>query len=253
MTADDVFDEVFVATRHAYPPLPDLRVVERPGWLQIITPSIRTGGLNEVIYSHLDPREADAVIDATIAEYRALGLKFRWNGGPGTAPADLGERLSRRGLEVSWGRGMARSTETSGQPREPAIAIAEVDASTVEVYSDVMAAGWSLERGPFAAASAAILATPGCRHRLFLATWDGEPAATAGYVAFARSAHLVGGVVLPAFRGRGLYRALVAARLEHARAAGLTLATSHARESTSAPILDRMGFDTIRRFPMYFG
>ena len=59
-------------------------------------------------------------------------------------------------------------------------------------------------------------------------------------------------ILLPAYRGRGLYRALVAARLQHARTAGRTLATSHARESTSAPILERLGFATVCRFAMYY-
>jgi len=35
----------------------------------------------------------------------------------------------------------------------------------------------------------------------------------------------MGAVVLPAFRGRGIYRALVAARLAHARSFGIELAT----------------------------
>jgi GNAT superfamily N-acetyltransferase len=78
------------------------------------------------------------------------------------------------------------------------------------------------------------------------------PAATASYFAFPRSAHLLGGVVLPQHRGSGLYRALVAARLGHARARGISLATTHARESSSAPILERLGFATICRFQRYF-
>jgi len=51
----------------------------------------------------------------------------------------------------------------------------------------------------------------------------------------------------------GLYRALVQTRLAHAHARGSTLATSHAREDTSAPILEKIGFETVWRFLMYFG
>jgi len=57
---------------------------------------------------------------------------------------------------------------------------------------------------------------------------------------------------LPPFRKRGLYRAMVAARLAHARAHGIPLATSHAREATSAPILAALGFDTVCRIGVYF-
>src|SRR5689334_19770709 len=120
-----------VTPRRSFPLLGDLRVIERPGWMQIVTPSVTTGALNEVLFSALDERDADAVIDAAIAEYRALGLKFRWSVGPGSAPADLGERLERRGLTPSWGRGMARSTVPAAGDlaSDPAIDVLEVDAS----------------------------------------------------------------------------------------------------------------------------
>jgi GNAT superfamily N-acetyltransferase len=82
---------------------------------------------------------------------------------------------------------------------------------------------------------------------MFVALVDGEPAGAAGYVAYARSAYLLGGVVLPTFRRRGIYRTLVHARLADAAARGIPLATSHARDQTSAPILARMGFQPICR------
>lgn len=253
LTDAEIFDEVIVTCRRAFPALPEIQVIERPGWLQIITPSITTGGLNEVIHAALAAHEADAIIDDTIAHYRALGLKFRWNAGPGSAPADLGARLARRGLEVSWGRGMARATTARVEGVDPAIHVAEVDATTVDVFSRVMAAGWSADPAPLADVNRRILGLPGSAQHLFVAFVDGQPAATAGYVAFPRSAYLIGGVVLPAYRGRGLYRALVQARLAHAAARRIGLATSHAREETAAPILERLGFATVARFPLYFG
>jgi GNAT superfamily N-acetyltransferase len=253
LSEQEIFDEVIVTARRAFPPLPDLRVIERAGWMQIITPSIKIGSLNEVLFSALDADGADAVIDAAIAEYRGLGLKFRWSVGPGSAPVDLGERLARRGLVASWGRAMARSTSAPPpQAEDPAIRIVEVDATTIEAFSQVTARGWDFELAPTAELHAQILAAPGRRQHLFLAYHRGEPAATASYFAFPRSAYLLGGVVLPQQRGRGLYRALVAARLGHARACGIPLATTHARESSSAPILERLGFETICRFPRYF-
>ena len=256
LTDADLFDEVVVVPQRAYPALPDLRVIERPGWLQIVTPSIKTGGLNEVLYSALAPEEADAVLDATIAEYRALGLKFRWNVGPGSAPADLAARLEERGLVVSWGRGMARVLSASEAPhaqRAATLTTEPVDHTSVDVFTRVMAEGWSLDPSPLAAVHHLAVADPARRQRLFLARWDGEPVAVASYIAFPRSAYLMGAVVLPPHRGRGLYRALVEARLADALDQGIMLATSHARESTSAPILEHLGFSTVCRFPKYFG
>lgn len=243
----NLLDEVIVTPRRAFPRLPDLQVIERPGWLQIVTPSIKTGGLNEVIYSLLEEHSADAAIDAAIATYRDLGLRFRWNAGPGSGPADLCERLERRGLAPSWGRGMARSTDDAGYFGD----VVEVDARTLDDYTHVMAAGWNADAAALLVQHRHILEEG--RYCLFVMYCDGAPAAAASYVPFARSAFLMGGVVLERYRGRGLYRALVHARLAHARARGIMLATSHAREATSAPILERLGFDTVCRFPMYFG
>jgi GNAT superfamily N-acetyltransferase len=247
----DVLHEVVVTPRRAFPRLPDLRVIERPGWLQIVTPSIKTGGLNEVMYSRLDEHGADAAIDAAIAIYRDLGLKFRWSGAPGNGPEDLGARLVRRGLDESWGRGMACSTDVTIAPSRDDTNIDVVRAETLADYTHVMATGWSADPIALAAMHGHLLADE--RYHLFVAYSAGEPAAAASYLAFAHSAFLMGGVVLPHYRGRGLYRALVAARLAHARSLGLELAATHARESTSAPILERIGFDTVCRFAMYFG
>ncbi|HEU4408152.1 MAG TPA: GNAT family N-acetyltransferase [Polyangiaceae bacterium] len=253
LPADEIFEEVVVTPRGAYVPLPDLRVVERPGWLQLVTPSLKDGGLNEIAFAALDERHADAVIDVALAEYRALGVRFRWAVGPGSAPADLAERLERRGLERGWTRGMARSTGGFSAEVDPAVGVEEVGATTLEAFTRVMAEGWGVDPGPLARVNEAALAAEGGRHRLYLARLGGEPAATAAYVAFPRSAYLLGGVVLPRFRGRGLYRALVGARLADARARGLALATSHAREETSAPLLETMGFETVCRFPVFHG
>ena len=265
-----LLEEVFVAPRSAAPPLPELRRIERPGWVQIITPTFKTGGLNEVAFSALADDEADAVIDATIAEYRELGLAFRWAVPPGSAPADLGARLVRRGLVESWGRGMVRATApeaaavaaaapaaaapaAESEPPDPAISVEEVtDAAGATAFTRVMAEGWGVAAAPLQRLHELLLAAPERTQHLYLARIGGEPAGVASYIAFPRSAYLIGAVVLPRFRGRGLYRALARARLADAHARGIVLATCHARESTSAPILERLGFATIRRFAIYF-
>jgi GNAT superfamily N-acetyltransferase len=90
-------------------------------------------------------------------------------------------------------------------------------------------------------------------YSLFLAREraSGRPIGTAGSVFFSRSVYLIGAVVLASSRGRGTYRALVSARLRHAAARGVPLATCHARAETSAPILTRLGFTTCCRFRFY--
>ena len=59
-----------------------------------------------------------------------------------------------------------------------------------------------------------------------------------------------GGAVRAKFRGRGIYRAMVAARLEMAREAGVEGGLAVWGGAMSAPILARLGFETVdeRRF-----
>lgn len=248
----ELLEEVIVAPRRAFPRLPEVQVIERPGWLQIVTPTLVDGGLNEVIACELGEAEAPRVVDETIAQYRALGVRFRWRVAPGTTPAGLGALLEGRGLVRSWSHGMARSTEPIDAP-SPRVRVVEVDDTTIDAYSHAMAAAWGSEPGPLAALNARILALPDRAQHLFLAYLDDAPVGTAAYVAFARSAYLLGGAVLPGARGHGVYRALIAARLAAARARGIPLATSHALATTSAPILAHLGFATVCRFPSFRG
>jgi GNAT superfamily N-acetyltransferase len=146
---------------------------------------------------------------------------------------------------------MIRATAAAPVDAEADITVEEVDERTVEEFSRTMAQGWEMDPAPIEAFNRIVLASPDRRHRLFLARYQGAPAGTAGLVAFERSVYLLGGVVLPAFRRRGLYRALVAARLRYAAERDIPFATSHARASTSAPLLERLGFETLCRFALF--
>ena len=75
----------------------------------------------------------------------------------------------------------------------------------------------------------------------FIGCWDGAPAGAGGYGLVGDVARLWGTAVVPEFRGRGVYRALVHARMADARGRGARLALVHARP-TSSPILQRLGF-----------
>ncbi len=239
--------EVLIASRRAFVPLADTRVIERPGWMQIVTPSLRTGGMNEVCLAVLDPDEADAVIDRTIAEYRALGISFRWTVGPDSAPADLAARLQRRGLIPHTTLGLACPTHDLGQALAVGVTVEEVDEANVEAFTRVMAIGWSMDPAPLLSFHRRLLTSDQPRVAMHLARFDGQPAGAAAVALLPRSAYLMGAVVLAEFRGRGLYRALVSSRSQQAARLGISLATSHALAATSAPILLGLGFHEVCR------
>lgn len=84
-------------------------------------------------------------------------------------------------------------------------------------------------------------------HRyMFLAEMDGVPAGGASLHVHAGTGWLRGAMVAPAMRGRGVQRALIKARVEHALAIGCDLVGSWAEPDTaSAANLTRMGLRRI--------
>jgi GNAT superfamily N-acetyltransferase len=71
---------------------------------------------------------------------------------------------------------------------------------------------------------------------------DDVPVSTGGCTLAGEVAQLWGAITLPASRGRGSYRAVLAERLRLARAHGATLALVKGRVMTSGPTLRRAGF-----------
>ncbi len=80
---------------------------------------------------------------------------------------------------------------------------------------------------------------------VYVAYVDGRPAST-GWTYFNKGhfAGLWGGSTLAAYRGRGLYTALLAARVREAHARGVPYLTIDAGEM-SRPIVARHGFEVI--------
>ena len=126
-------------------------------------------------------------------------------------------------------------------PISSSMTVTRVDHANLDAYVETGAAAWSLPVDPVQreAFGRAI------DHEL-VAFIAGDLGAGAillreGY------GYLVGTAVKESARGRGVYRALVAARLAFLRESGVAYAVTQARESTSAPILEHLGFETLFR------
>ncbi|MBL9101843.1 MAG: hypothetical protein JNL82_12845 [Myxococcales bacterium] len=248
---DEILHEALVTPRSALVPFPGVTVIERPGWFQLISPPFRDGGLNEVSRAQLADDEADAVIDATLAQYAAQGIRFKWVVTPSCRPLDLRERLARRGMLHRRCIVMAADIADITVPPTPDVTVEPVDVDNVDAFADVVTTGWDTRGSPLADLQRAQIADPARRHRGFLARIDGRPVGGANHIVLARSAYFVGAVVLPPFRGRGVYRALIAARLAALAAAGLRLVTIQALADTSAPILTRLGFVPVAELDVF--
>lgn len=252
MERDDTIAETFLAPIGCALLSRDTQIIERPGWYQLVTPSTGTSQGNEVALSQLAAADVDRVVDETVATYAAHRVPFKWAVGPLTEPADFGAALDRHGFTSYPVRGMAiEPTQWTPRPLR-GVSVELVSEANLAEYYDTWSRGWDVvspDPAEWRAEHTRAIATG--RFHFYLARVDGEPAGTAGFIMKPRCAYLIGGNVLPAFRSRGLYRALLDARLAAVASRGIPLAVTHAREATSAPILERLGFESVFRSFVY--
>jgi GNAT superfamily N-acetyltransferase len=181
------------------------------------------------------------------------GLTCMWILDPDARPADLPERLAASGI-LPEDELTVMVLPVSAELRAPGSPVELVDAlrdeDTFRAAEAVQAAAFGggpapRREGRFADA----LADP--RKRFLLALLDGEPAGAGWATVYDDGVFLNGGAVAPRLQGRGVYRALVAARLELARGAGVSGVAVQARQDTSAPILARLGFTEVGRSRLF--
>jgi GNAT superfamily N-acetyltransferase len=195
-------------------------VTERSGWFQIRTPGGATGQ-NEVLFGV--PKDVDAVL-------AAYSDPLKWC----VTDARLEALLGARGFAF-WG---ARAMVAPATPIPHGARVERVTPELQGLCAQVYATGW----GGGVDEHLARVREPNTRH--VLAFLDGQPAGAAAVHEQPGVDYLMGAVVLPSARRRGLYKALLAGRTEGATGTVLT----HARDATSAPILERLGFETVFRY-----
>jgi GNAT superfamily N-acetyltransferase len=86
---------------------------------------------------------------------------------------------------------------------------------------------------------------------MLVAYVNGVPLGSGGVLLVDGVARLWGGVVVPAARGQGIYRAVLDARLSYAVAHGATMALVKGNVATSGPILRKAGFTAFGQEPLY--
>jgi len=205
--------------------------------------------LNEIVLSDVGAEDAERVIEEAVATYAAIHRPAKWCVGPWTRPDDFGERLSRRGFRSWEVRGMGASTTLDvGRPAD--VDVRAIEAPELDRFVALSMEGWAMSADQLVVERATHLAALAQIPRVawfFAATMGEDWVGTAGVLLRDGYAYLVGAQALARARGKGVYRALVAARLAFLREHGVPYAVTHARESTSAPLLAHLGFETLFR------
>ena len=242
---------------------PGTEVIDTPRYVITLQPDFRIPGPNSVAFVRCRPAETDEIIHAARAIFHARRLPMMWMIDPETEPPDFADHLARhdvhpdpRGSEFA-----VMVLPIDATIHAPAIAGLEIrdalaDLATFRSANAVAAEAFGAdipgdEPEVIAMHERRRLNLRAAGHRyLLLATIDGEPAGMAGIGVFPPAgAAINGGSVRTKFRGRGVYRALLAARLQIARDSGVD-GLSVWGGDMSGPILAKLGFEKVgwRRF-----
>jgi len=227
----------------------DSEVIDRRDWLQIRTPSSSRPNHNVVLRARLAPEHVEETVAEVIAEHRARNARVRWVVGPSSSPADLGVTLEAAGLGgMGHTLGMAMLVPNEDRPLGIAgLTLEAMRPSNLATFADVTTRGW--ERG--ADFKEAILhisrkaLTEAAPTRSWIARLDGNAIATSHLRLLPDMGYFQGCAVLPAYRGRGIYRALLNHRLAELRARGIGIAVVWADAAGSGIACRKLGFETV--------
>jgi GNAT superfamily N-acetyltransferase len=195
----------------------------------------------------LPPAELDALIARQRDVFAARGEQVEWKWHEHDLPADLPDRLRAAGFEPEEREtvvvGLAEPL--TGEPVLPeGVRLRQVaDRVDLDKIAAMEGEVWSEQRGWLAEGLAAEVAADPDSLTILVAE-AGDTVVSAGWVRYTPGtefASLWGGATLEAWRHKGIYRALVAARANLAVARGYRYLQVDASDN-SRPILERLGF-----------
>ncbi|MEV2214043.1 GNAT family N-acetyltransferase [Streptomyces sp. NPDC050997] len=231
----------------AQPDGPGTRI-ERVG--RVVRQVASAQGWNGVVWSDLDEASADAAIAEQIAHYSGIGNEFEWKLYGHDLPVDLGKRLRAAGFtpepEETLMIAEVADLTLDVDPPEGVRLLPVTERAGVDLVADVHEKAFGTDSSRL-------------RHQL-LARLTDDPDTVVAVVALAgdtpvsaarmelvpgtRFAGLWGGGTVEAWRGRGIYRALVAHRARAAVSRGYRYLQVDA-SGQSRPILERLGFQPL--------
>ncbi|MQS07589.1 GNAT family N-acetyltransferase [Streptomyces alkaliphilus] len=222
-----------------------------------------TGGphdWNGVVWSDLDAANADAAIAEQVRHYGALGVGFEWKTHSHDTPADLGERLLCAGFTAREPESLmvaevaAPTAPAGGGERPDGLRLVDVtDAVGIDLAVGVHEAAFGTDGGRLRDQLLERLAHAPDSFVVTLAMAGDRPVGSARieFTPGTDFAGLWGGGIVTGFRGRGLYRDMVAHRARLAADRGARFLVVDAMP-TSAPILRRLGFERLGTTTPYF-
>lgn len=205
---------------------------------------------NFVLYGRLTDENAEKVIRAQIEYYGRYGLSFEWKVFDHDSPPDLRERLIAHGFKPSerdaiMALNMRQTPPAILQPVDQDVRRI-TDPAQVRIMIDLLEEVWQTDFSGLGILLEEDLWKRPSFSSIYMAYVDDQPAC-AGWIQFTRNsqfASLWGGTTLPQFREQGLYKAVMATRVQEAIRRGYSFLTIDASRM-SRPIAEKYGFELL--------
>ncbi|WP_316751655.1 GNAT family N-acetyltransferase [Streptomyces herbicida] len=222
--------------------------IERTG--NVVRQVADAHGWNGVVWSGLDTASADRAIADQIAYFTGLGRDFEWKLYGHDRPLDLGSRLGAAGFipepEETLMVAEVAALTVGTRPPDGIRILPVTDPAGVDLVVEVHEQAFGTDGTRLRQRLLARLAADRDTVVAVVALAGDEPVSAARLepVPGTRFAGLWGGGTVEAWRGRGIYRALVAHRAHAAAALGYRYLQVDA-VAQSRPILERLGFEPL--------
>jgi GNAT superfamily N-acetyltransferase len=227
---------------------PNFTRQELPGIVRLVPQGGDERGF--IAYSRLDEGTVQAAIESQIAHFEELGVDFEWKLYDYDTPTGLKGRLAQRGFDIGEDEAIL-FFDLEGLPERMRLPV-QADVRRLEPgepLDDVLTIQnevWNTDHSTLVKHLKRTQEEHGELLSIYVTYVDGEPA-TAGWIEYYPGkpvAGLWGGSTRVAFRGRGLYKALLARRAQEALQRGVSYLTVDA-SPMSRPILEQLGFQLV--------
>lgn len=262
MDDDDLLATFDRQIRRVPQPMPDFRVLQltEPAPLMGYVPAEEDASWGGgIFWCDLDESTADAAIAAAVDRFRPYDNEWEWKHYGYDRPADLTDRLRAAGFEpddeealVIGETGVVRE-RLAGAVEPEGITLRRLrsdPAGAAEDWRGVDAlnrAVWDEDSSDMSAAIARSMAADPAGTSMWVAVAADGTVACAARINFHHGtdfASLWGGSTLAEYRGRGIYKALVARRADEAAERGFRFLQVDASPD-SRPILERLGLRSL--------
>ena len=199
---------------------------------------------------------SDATIQEVVERFRAENKSFGWVTGP-LSPEGLERQLiGNRLVRIDEFSGMVLSDLGKPIVTRPGVRVVEVSVEERDKFQALLSMAFQLPPDVAAFMSDVLYFNPShLKVRNYFAFLVGvdEPVGLGStmYMPDSSVVLLAGSATLADYRHRGVYRGLVARRVDDARKDGVAAAIIQAARTTSAPICQKMGFAEVCRQALY--